>query len=475
MLEQLESRALPPTGGTALKAAEGLSAEQHSLNRVIGHLKGKIYFLQGDYPKAMAQYEKTIKFYGEHIGILADIACIYYLDDNIFQWKNALAYLLKTFNQVEKKLSAKSYNKSAILIGKFLEETGNIAQAFLIVKQGLARIDPAISPNQYFICLAQRVRIQAIYQMSGNLGDDYSVLLAFNNNLGKNDTFIEIEHALMLAEIVLVGPHHAQERVSLLLANPQLSNNDKQLVFYDFLAQAIMETRTVPLVERPLFFKQGNFDAFETEIDRLVFSSNRATSAVYLTSISNKFSLANYLRLLCTVIVLRSHHAATVDIEQSKANKQPGRLQGDGPFDAALILELKKKMRLLFAGLAADSQVIWKNRVKHLFDHDRLVLKLDSLNGELHYLHQKVFLGKKKHMLALLELFLASDAIELEACVTTIWQCQKYNASYFDRLRIMVQRLNRLLFDLTTESKLIQVTKQTVVLRKGVGLIRLDG
>jgi len=53
-------------------------------------------------------------------------------------------------------------------------------------------------------------------------------------------TYIEIQHALMLAEISLLGLLHAQNRLLEMLNNSKISIMDKNLLLYDFLEEALI-------------------------------------------------------------------------------------------------------------------------------------------------------------------------------------------------------------------------------------------
>ena len=160
--------------------------------------------------------------YGENITLLIDLACCYYQLGEVDLWRESYTQLIERQKKTAHLLGADSRHFTHIMLGKFLEEEGRAAQALDHYEQALQWATPKKDKNTYYFeTLPQIIRLKVMYRDQSHLSPLYSELLSLRQDKVAKAHYVECQHSLMLAEIILVSPEMAWARVQQHLEDPE--------------------------------------------------------------------------------------------------------------------------------------------------------------------------------------------------------------------------------------------------------------
>lgn len=415
-----------------------------SQKRIMLHFIGLAHVYSGHLNKAKLNLLTAIKEGGENIGLIRDLACVYYQLGEIDLWRHTYKQLQQTLHEQDQMLSLESKVSSSLILAKFLEEEGQVAQALETFENCLAQSRThKYSSEIYLQCLCQVVRLKSQFKSGPNLGALYSELISQRPQNLSVDLKTEWQHALMLAEISLIGVGHAWARVIDILESPMVACADRRLIFFDFVEELLVRGLALPTGLENHIPNMEGADLFEREVYRLAFEPQAKRSIAELSGLAAELSWAGYLRLLILYMA----------VEQN-ANKSD---------------ELQNKIQLILGAVSLESRPFWLNRMRPFLPNKELKLEYSPRHRILIYKGKRIDLSRKRGMMIVLESLATQSRWSVESMIERVWATD-YSPEHYHRLRMTVHRLNQLIFEITAYQKSIEINSDTVCLTPSVNL-----
>ncbi|WII72148.1 tetratricopeptide repeat protein [Bdellovibrio sp. 22V] len=401
--------------------------------RTLGHFQSQIYFYEGDYKKALECARKTKTDFGPNIRLTGDITVyLYYLDSGP-QYLKALEHFKNEYFAVLPKLSDESRFWATSNLAKLLEEQGDLALSIQLYSD-LLKTD--WSSERELSTKAHLLRCYATLGGHEKVASLYSEI--FYSKAEKTSRFskFEQEHALLLADLYLLGHKGAEIRLKQILLNPDFDQQEKSLSYYDFLDVLLMINSSaskeihIPseLVPPPQFF-------FEKEI-----------SIIYENTLQDK-------------------PLPLPDLYHLKASRSPLDVlrilsHGSRSSDKDVAAFCRMQFTLLLESIPSASQKFWQRRLPraqegHLF--------LNILEKTLHFKSRSLDLKRSPKQVHMLEIFCSRSSWTSEELCNKLYGFSD-GSSTFDRLRMLVRSLNENVRSLTGDS-LLNLDEKGVHLR----------
>ncbi|MCB0365616.1 MAG: hypothetical protein H6624_04285 [Bdellovibrionaceae bacterium] len=431
----------------AKRAIDSFQGRTHVELRILEHLRGVVAEFSGDLEQAYHTYLLAIEKHGENIKLIADLAGVCYQLDLMAKWRFYHQRVLHHLDEFDAQLSVESKVVCRLGAGKNMEEDGDLIGALDLYEQAfnLSRSVEDFDARQflYLRVLPQVVRLRSQFAEADKLGLYYTELISLQRAEYPKYLDVEIQHSLMLAEINLIGPHHAWARVKLVLEDTSLMESDRRLVYFDFLEEMLI--RGLPLTEDMFAFSelQKSGDSFEQEIALLAFDPQRRRDLGELSDLAAVLSWSCYLRIMI--------------------------LYFSSTEDERLAQELRNKINLILSSLGAQSKAFWLNRMRPYMASDDLTLNFSREKRTIAFQNKELDLSRKKGMLLLLDAMTENNEHSVDEVIQLLWQ-DSYSPENYHRLRMTVHRLNQLLYDLTAIPKVLEVSADKVSVKPTVCL-----
>lgn len=442
-LEQIRSLINEGQLESALSLLTTLKPNSQRESRIVGHYQGIILFHQSRYKEACELLEKTQSEFGENVNLLRDLIACQYHNANMISFRENLDRLEARLVKHEQSLSARSLMECELLLGKFMEEEARLAPAILYYERALSRAEDSKSRLR---TLLQKARWQACYEPTNELSALYRELISYPLEAASADVRVELQHALMLIELRLVGAEHAWNRVARIKIGAY--EFDRRLVVFDFIEGSLTQDLSL---QKEAFEMAESFDRlspYDAFLLKLVKDPSESTSRLdELVDLAPQLSWASYLRLLCLT-----------------ANRE------NGP---AAKVELHRKIQLLIRGLDPRSQQLWNLRLKQALQSPELRVEFSTQSRSLLIQGKSIDLSKKKIGLQLLEALQSRSPLSVDEAIHLLWQ-SSFSPEHYHRLRMGIHRLNTLVNEITGLGKIVEVDSQFVRLRPEVKLRKDD-
>ena len=393
-----------------------VTAENLSEERALGHFYSQLHFYEGQYQLAFNLAMETLDKYGSNIRLVGDIAVYQYFLDAGPVYLRQLNMFRKTFLEVQDKLSTESSFWAALNLAKLCEEQGDISFSIQLY-QGLLLQD--LSSDKLLRTEASLMRCWALVGNREKLVRLYrDCLFAQTTVLPRFCTF-EIEHALMLTELYVLGHIGAQARLVKILNNPQFDSQEKALSYFDFLdIYLLVKTEESPLLSRTEILSGNPEPAaqffFETEMLK-IFSRMESGKALNLPDLHH----LQAMRSPMDVIRILSHCASSTDHDVAEY--------------------CRKQLAFILESTPAASQKFWQSRLPEATAQEILI---DAVNMILHFKSRKLELRRSPKQFLLLQLLIDSSSwacAELGEKLYGFWDA----TSSYDRLRMLVRAINQ--------------------------------
>lgn len=403
--------------------------------RTLGHFHSQLHFYEGQYQQALDKARQTEADFGPNIRLTGDITVyLYYLDAGPFYLK-ALEHFKNDYFAVCDKLSSESLFWATTNLAKLLEEQGDVAASIQlytnILKTSLnseRELRTKANLLRCYATLGQRAPIAELYR---------DVFHAKADKLSRFAIF-EQEHALLLADLYLLGHKGAELRLKHILQNPQFDLQEKSLSYHDFLDILMMinpsaskDVAVIDLAPAPQFF-------FEQEIakahEHLV--ADRPLPLPDLYHLKSSRSPVDVLRIL-------SHGARSSDKEVAEF--------------------CRLQFSLLLDSTPSASQKFWQHRLPKIHE---LRISLDRKLKSLHFRSRSLELKRSPKQIQLLELFSARRTWLVADLCHELYGFADDSSTY-DRLRMLVKSLNENMRSLTGDV-LLALDDEVVHLRDEV-------
>jgi hypothetical protein len=418
--------------------------------RIKAHYSAILAFHRGRVGLAREMMEQAIMVFGENLNLLRDLAvCQYHLHDMI-GFRSNINRLEVLMAEKESVLEKRTLLECELMIGKFMEEEARLAPAVLFYERALNRAGGDAIPR--FRVLVQKARWQALYEPGPELSHLYRELISFPADKITRDQRVELQHALMMIELRLVGADHAWQRIQRL--GTDMVEMDRRLLVFDFVEGAVAQDLPVGPAVLNILNEFQELDPYELFLKKVVqdlheqANTERPLNAAgryseELEHLAAKLSWSSYLRLLCL----------SANLETNASARQ----------------ELNRKLQLIVRGLDTRSQALWNQRLKQALQTPEIKLELSMRNRTITVQGKSVDLSKKKIGLQLLSGLRNATELSVEQAIQLLWQ-STFTPEHYHRLRMSTHRLNTLIHEITGLGKIIEVDSQTVRLRPEVKL-----
>jgi hypothetical protein len=432
----------------ARTSAQAISVKGTIQTRMREHLLALIDLRSGNFRPALNRLQNACHNYGSHIGMLSDICSCYYHMDKIQDWKKSLKILRTTFSKNISKLSIQSHYKTTIMLCNFLEEEGSIADSLQILEESLEKIDQTNNEEEFCILLAATLRIKSSFNQTHKLSQIYRELIELKYNKPNIYMSFEIQHALILAEISMVGPQSALARVKSVFNDPNLLEEDARLIYYDFIEEVLVRGFKIPQEFNEIACNKKHLNEFENQIQAIVDNQNHDFNLTTIATLSHKISLACYIRIL-------SLYLRTI---KNTINKR----------------EIQKKLYLILSSLNQKSRILWKKRLYDLLNgyntSGKTIIKVNTQTGQLSCSQNKLSIPKRKISLNILKILTKKETTTLTHLTKNIWSAN-FNPSYYHRIRIAINRLNEMLFQISGIQDILKIDSEKVEVHPHIKII----
>jgi len=407
--------------------------------RTLSHLLAQVHFYEGNYQKAFDHALSTEQKYGPNIRLTGDmVVYLYYLDAGP-QFIKYLEKFKSEFSEVQEKLSDESFFWSAFNLAKLLEEHGDIAFS---IRLYISLLEKNLNSERQLRVKASLLRCYAVLGNRDKVARYYRELfLSKAYNISRFCRF-EQEHALMLAELYMIGRAGAEARLVSILKEADFDAQEKSLSYYDFLDILLLadaDQRTSVSIEASLIPETQFF--FDREIRRIYETvGNGAVELPDLYNLKVSRSMADVLRIL----------------------SQCARSQ-----DADVAAVCRRQFSMLLESIPAASQKFWQSRLPLARTQ---TIYLNKEEKKLEFQMRSVDLKRSAKQFKLLLLLAETKSWDCASLGTQLYGFWDQGSS-FDRLRMLVKSVNENVRTLTGDG-LISLDEQSLSLRPQFLLLR---
>lgn len=411
------------------------------------HLLGQLLMRQGQWRQAMDQLQLARQAHGDHILIFADLADCQMALGLQADFRETLSMFENTFPKVIDFLSFDTFSKASLGLGRLLEQQGQVARALDIYRQVYCRMRKVGLDDLTLCCLPDLVRLEACFGVDAHLTQDHLDLSNMEHFSPLAECNYRLQEALLLAELQVKGPSQAVERLMEIWAAQHLSPQQKATLLLSFQGEGTLRTGQGPLLTakfRTMMNQLAGIQFNSEEQALLALLSLRHGEIPDLESLTQ--ALAG-LRLTSVLYLLAIAYQATT--EETRRS------------------ELKSQWNLCLAALDEPSQVLWRGRIGT--PTGVISVQFDPETREISFQGKIFSLRTRKNLYRLSLALSKKEEIPLEELTQNIWETS-FNSSYYPRIRTAVQRLNKILVELTAAGKAVEVSKSAVRLSSKIQL-----
>lgn len=423
----------------ALKLISDYVSSTITEDRILGHSQAEILMISGKTKEALEILLSTQKRYGNHVALLTDITICYYTLSDFKNWKFAFNDLKKAYFENKDILTFERRIMAELNIAKFTEEDGDIATAATNYLRIMKEMNERHDMPRFYRSISQALRVLATFRITGQLAEIYRQMISVGKTQVGLVAHVDVQQALLISELVLIGPQSASSRLIEVLKNDSISIIDKQILYYDFIEEHLLHGFDIEdqIISYATNFRELN--AFEHEIQKIAFINNYKTELIHLTQLSTQLPLSSFIRIL------------GVHLARSKNSK--------------FTTELRSQFKLLISTLNSESQQYWISRYKKFFlANEELQISYDSRSKILSYNNNTTDLSRRSGFQGVIELFNVSNSLETETVIRKLWNVS-FDPNYYKSLRMTVHRLNEIIFNLTGIPKAIEINKQKLEIK----------
>jgi len=400
------------------------------------HLQMREYMNRGDFFGALEFGQKALEQQGPHLLLRTDIASCQYMIGNFQGYqKNTLA-IYQDLQDQQNKINEETFLGTSLGTGKLLEELGCIYLAKKIYSQALSAT-PSSQSKLIEMIQAQYLRLLCLFPLDDELSKFY--LLCEQVRAQSNALAVDVQLALLHADIYVLGLHQVQTRIELLLANEKTPLFNKRLLTFDYLFECLRLNRANQFQKKYLdIFEYSQCDAFERNLWDIYINltSGRNFDGILLSSTSEMSPLCG-LRFLLALYTLQTNFELT-------------RL-------------IRKKLHLILNSIEPKSRAllikVWNISQK---EHISLI-ELDGPSSSVVVAGNLLNLQGSPLIFNLLRELSKTTEISAEQIIQQLYQTE-FDENSFHRLRMLVKRTNQKLMPLTGFENFITLKKMTLSL-----------
>lgn len=406
--------------------------------RILAHSEAEILMLLGRMSEALDLLLQAKETYGSHIALLTDIAICYYSLNDFKNWKFAFEEMKASYEIHKDFLVFERRAMAELNLAKFYEEDGEVSIAANMYLSLMRNMEERQDIARFYRVMSQAIRVMSSFRMSANLAITYQRMMSIGQTSINLHASIDVQHALLLSELTLMGPQNAAARLLALLRTDSISLYDKQLIYFDYLEECLVQGFSVSNKLIPFLTLFKDLNGFEKEIFKLVIKKDETVNFENLVELSQNLSLSSYIRILGAYLTKTR--------------------------DAAIAAELRNQMRIITSSLGLESQTLWLSRYKNqLAPVNETVLVYESVKKNLSFGNKVEDLSRRPAFIALIDLLRRGREVDTEKAIASIWNTS-FDQSFYRSLRMTVHRFNKLVFTLTGIPKVLEINKQIISL-----------
>ena len=435
-LLQFESQLQALDLSRARETLQLFSPQNNTEQRIQKHLQAKVLIYEHRFAEAKIILENAIREHGSNIGVLCDLSLCNQMLGHIHLWNEQITEIENIFERYIQLMSPEDCIRNYNFLAKAREEQGSVHTALKYIEHSL-RLCKSNSLNDggylQTYTLTQLLRITSCYFPLTRIEPMYRELLAVQDC----STYlqIEIEHALMIAELQIFGPDIAKIRLTNNLQK-NILDGDRRLFYFDYLESLLrLGFRDLEISKLP------STQLWEKAIKDLYFSPEKYWSAQELHQIFTESSPICSLRFF--------HLLANTSLHMD-------------------LREMADKfIRLHLRAFNDNDRSVWLQSFGIRKKSALMTLQLNEQTGHIFCEKLSVSLQRKGNLLELARLFASSPYWPVQSLISKLWT-ENFDSSYFHRLRMQVNRLNTALEPLTGLQKTLRISTREVSLNENV-------
>jgi len=397
----------------------------------------------GDFPSAVGLLVQSYQSFGPHILSLVDLASSYYMLQDYLNFRHWTFLALEEWKKSKASLSLETIQSCALALGKLLEELGQIQASMGLYES----VTTYIQGNRF----TEKIQAQVL-RLNCLIGDMSKVSTHYMSRemaqwIDASCDF-DTQHALMHADCMVNGTEAAAVRVLKKIADPLLSNHFRQLLFFDFLFEALRKNEAhLICTDSFKYFEYIQVDAFEQFLwDLYLFDQGLVPFE--------------------TVTHLRSHGLSPMCSLRTLHLIQQRDLLGPESSMA------RSKFLLLSQQLDATSRS-WILAAWPLNTLDKSGIHLELTGDILSYQKMNLNFQNQTASKDLIQKLSAQPTLQTDHLVVQIYGLEPSESTY-GRLKTLISRLNKSLEALCGIQKPIRFSKTQIALKDGIRIRRVS-
>ncbi len=394
---------------------------------------------QGDFLGALDILVQARLKFGPQIQLICDLASCYYMLGDYENYKIWTEKAYKEYQKVKEKLSPETRQSACLALGKLLEELGQLSSALRLYQ---SETTPDIRNSYSDKIEASLLRLSCLIQDKDILSKNY--VYCEMRNIKDGDIEIDLQLALLHADLWMEDIESGVLRVSRVLAKEDISPSDQRLLIFDLLFEAL---KLGKLKQFPKSFldlhRYDELDPFEQFLFDFYQDETGAGSHMPITATrSEGHSPLGALRILFL-------------LSQREKNEERKTL-------------ISKKIFLLLRQLDSVSRG-WILKAWSLSESD--IMSLDLRADELLYQSLSLKLNSSKMVLQFIQFFSKQTEVATDVLAKDLFGIE-LDPSIYNRLKVLVSKVNKMIETELGIQKPFSLSIEKVILRDQVKIRR---
>ncbi len=405
------------------------------------HLLAKSYFRSGQYERAIEILERSVVTLGPHVGLLCDLANAYYLTGQLASWRWTFERVKRELQVCQPLLSENSRIRTQCAVLRFFELDGLVHEIITELRGTPVSLSPGpgiqSTARSHHILMAQALRVAVSFPHAfvWDWKAAYQTLAALGPCHENQSLFIEIQHALFLADLGEGDEARARQRLERLWDLDGFAPCDRRLFLVEWIQWRHLRGLELDSLKGyvPLT-KADRGDIFERCVIGVVNAKSEAL-AENLTFIAEQVPREPILRL----------------------HRLFPHCQG-----------LKNEARKILHSLSLSNQKIWLQLLPNNALSRGAPFTLEK--GELILKHGEASIILTEMTASLLRLLasLPLGPIPLERVIEDLYGTSDWDPHSHERLRGLVRRLNMAIMRLGGPACAIKLKKRHIIVNKSL-------
>lgn len=406
------------------------------------HESAKSLMAAEEYFAALELLRRTQITHGSHLGIRSDIAAILYLQGRVRECEEEVSILQSELDHCEAIVSNDTFCRTKIFLGKMYEDHGRVSLALQCYEDALRK--PLSDGGVIVRAQSQLLRLRSFLKLKQGLPELYKSCCLLKAK--SDDLSIELEHAVLLAELSLFGVEFAEGRLMSLLQLRLLSAYDRNLLIVDFLETAMsLDHKISALPELVSSVHVESMNIFERTVFSFASNSEYMLTAKDCVELSRVIPGLGYLRILA--------------LNLKRIPKTP------------FLDECRRVIMFSLSSLRNEDRSLLKKHLQIESSDSTPSLVFLFTESKIRYQDRQKSIKRNSFSFQLFNVFSGKNEISVDEFALKLYGVP-LDVSIFERIRVGIYRLNQEISDLTGFSKAFALTKNSVT--STFDIIRVD-